>query len=220
MGRDIGISATLQDYILGHIPPEPDILKELAVETKTLGTISAMQIGWLQGCFMQNLVRLTGAKNIIEIGVFTGYSALATALALPTDGHITALDIAGDWTVMAQKYWKKAGVDDKIDLHLAPAAETLKSLIEQGQAGQFDMVFIDADKGSMEQYLRLSKTLLRQNGLVIADNVLWSEHVLDANDESEDTLAIKAFNKAFQKNDDFYLSMIPVGDGISLGVKK
>ena len=220
MGKDIAISEELHGYILDQIVDEPAVLQELAVETKSLGDASAMQISWLQACFMQNLVRLVGAKNTIEIGVFTGYSTLATALSLPSDGKIIALDVDKDYTDIAQKYWQKAGVENKIDLRIAPAMDSLNKLIRDGQENSFDMVFIDADKGSMTNYLDTSYKLLRQGGLVIADNVLWSERVIDANDTSEDTVAIRAFNKGFKADERFYLSMIPVGDGLSIGIKK
>ena len=220
MGRDIAISEELQTYMLGSIPPEPAILQELSIETKNLGDASAMQISWLQACFMQNLVRMAGAKNTIEIGVFTGYSTLATALALPNDGKIIALDVDKKWTDVAQKYWQKAGVRNKIDLRIAPALDSLDELINSGANNSFDMVFIDADKGSMAKYLNASYKLLHQGGVVIADNVLWGESVLDANDNSEDTVAIRGFNKGFLNDDRFYLSMIPVGDGLSIGIKK
>lgn len=220
MGRDIAISQELQNYIMGSIPPEPDTLKQLAAKTLKLGDASAMQISWLQACFMQNIVRMVGAKKTIEIGVFTGYSTLATALALPDGGMVTALDIDESWTAIAQEYWAKAGVANKIDLHIAPALDSLDKLINTGQNGTYDMVFIDADKPSMEKYLDKSWHLLRAGGVVVADNVLWGEGVIDKNDASEDTVAIRAFNKSLASDDRFYTSMIPVGDGLSIATKK
>lgn len=220
MGKDIAISQDLQQYMMGSIIPEPVILKHLAKKTKELGDASVMQISWLQACFMQNIVRMTGAKNTIEIGVFTGYSTLATALAMPDDGMITALDVDKNWTDLAQKYWVEAGVDKKIDLCIAPALESLDRLISEGLSASYDMVFIDADKVSMTAYLDKSWHLLRQGGVVIADNVLWGEAVLDENDLSDDTIAIRAFNKQLAVDGRFNVSMIPVGDGLSIGVKK
>ncbi|MCK5041009.1 MAG: class I SAM-dependent methyltransferase, partial [Sphingomonadales bacterium] len=153
MGKDIAISQELQNYMLGAIPPEPEVLQKLAKETLELGSASAMQISWLQACFMQNIIRMCGAKKTIEIGVFTGYSTLATALALPDGGTITALDVDKSWTDVGKKYWHKAGVGDKINLVIAPAIESLDGLINDGLSGSYDMVFIDADKPSMSKYL-------------------------------------------------------------------
>ncbi len=220
MGKDIAISQELQNYMLGAIPPEPEVLQKLAKETLALGSASAMQISWLQACFMQNIVRMCGAKKTIEIGVFTGYSTLATALALPDGGTITALDVDKSWTDVGKKYWHKAGVGNKIDLHIAPAIESLDGLINDGLSGSYDMVFIDADKPSMSKYLDRAYHLLRRGGVVVADNVLWGEDVLDDGDVSEDTVAIRAFNKALATDDRFDTSMIPVGDGLSIAIKK
>lgn len=220
MGKDIAISQELQTYILNHIPPEPEVLQTLALKTKKLGDASAMQISWLQGCFMQNLVRMMGAKNTLEIGVFTGYSTLVTALALPDDGTITALDVDKNWTDIAQKHWQKAGVRDKIDLHIAPALETLNAMINEANTDSFDMVFIDADKPSMPKYLDAAWHLLRKGGVVIADNVLWGEMVLNEDEQDPDTVAINTFNKHLAADERFNLSMIPVGDGLSIAIKK
>jgi len=220
MGRDIAVSAELQNYILNSIATEPEILKKLARKTLDLGDASAMQISWIQACFMQNIVRMTGAKKTIEIGVFTGYSTLATALALPNDGKIVALDVEESWTDIAKEFWVDAGADKKIDLQIAPALQSLDRLISQGLSGSFDMVFIDADKPSMTSYLDKSWQLLRRGGVVIADNVLWGEKILDGNDESEDTVAIRDFNSKLATDTRFNTSMIPVGDGLSLAIKK
>ncbi len=181
---------------------------------------SMMQISPDQGQFMAMLVRLINAKNIIEVGTFTGYSALSMALALPEDGQIIACDVSSEWTNIAKPFWEKAGVENKIDLRIAPALETLDSLLNQGLNDHFDMVFIDADKTNYCQYYEKSVQLIRPNGLILVDNVFWSGAVVDDTDNSEDTLSIRKLNKLISQDQTVDISMIAVGDGLFLARKK
>ena len=179
-----------------------------------------MQISPEQGQFMQLLTKLMGARRCIEVGVFTGYSSLAVALALPGDGHILACDVSEEFTSVARRYWKEAGVAGKIELKLAPATETLDARLKAGEAGTYDLAFIDADKANYAAYYERILKLLRPGGLVLVDNVLWSGAVIDASDQDEDTVAIRAFNKLLHKDERVDVSMLPVGDGLTLARKR
>lgn len=179
-----------------------------------------MQISPEQGQFMQLLTKLMGARRCIEVGVFTGYSSLAVALALPADGHILACDVSEEFTAVARRYWKEAGVAGKIELKLAPATETLDARLKAGEAGTYDLAFIDADKANYAAYYERILKLLRPGGLVLVDNVLWSGAVIDASDQDEDTVAIRAFNKLLHKDERVDVSMLPVGDGLTLARKR
>ena len=160
-----------------------------------------------------------GARRAIEVGVFTGYSALSVALALPEDGELVACDVNEEWTAIARRYWSEAGVASKIRLHLAPALETLDALVRIGRGGQFDIAFIDADKTSYEVYYERCLELLRPGALVLVDNVLWSGQVADENDRSEDTVALRAFNARLRDDSRVELCMLPVGDGLTIARK-
>ena len=181
---------------------------------------SGMQIGPEQGQFMAFLVRLLGARRTIEVGVFTGYSALSIALALPADGRMVACDVNEEWTAMARKYWAKANVADRIDLHLAPALQTLDKLITAGEAGRYDFAFIDADKSNYLGYYERCLVLLRKGGLMAVDNTLWSGAVADPSNSDRDTVAIRAFNDAVHADQRVELSMLSIGDGLTLAMKK
>lgn len=218
MPRTVGLDARLYDYLLANSPPEHPVLASLRKETASLPQ-SGMQIGADQGAFFQLLVNLTGAKRCLEVGVFTGYSALAVALALPDDGHITACDISEDWTAIARRYWQQAGVAQKIDLRIAPAVQTLDALIANGAAGTYDFAFVDADKASYAAYHERVLTLLRPGGLVAYDNVLWGGAVADIEDNSTDTVALRKFNAALAKDPRIRHSLLPVGDGVTLALK-
>ena len=220
MGTSLQFDAKLLEYVTKHTPTEPDLFRRLREETETLGPISEMQISWIQACFMQLLAKLTGAARYLEIGVFTGYSTLAMATALPDDGRITALDIDENWTAMGKQYWQEAGVDGKIDLILGNACTTLEKMVNKAALPPFDIAFIDADKPNMPKYFDYALRLLRLGGLVIVDNVLWSGAVIDPAAEDANTTAIRAFNDAVMKDQRAYLSMIPVGDGLLLACKK
>ena len=181
--------------------------------------MSMMQIGPEQGQFMQLLVRLMGAKNCLEVGVFTGYSSLAVALVLPADGHIVACDISEKWTAIARKYWMEAGVAAKIDLRIAPALSTLDELISSGKGGSFDFAFVDADKINYLGYYERALTLVRSGGLIAVDNTLWGGQVIDKKSQSDDTKAIRQFNDRLRTDPRVHLSLLPVGDGLTLALK-
>jgi predicted O-methyltransferase YrrM len=169
---------------------------------------------------MALLVHMLGARRTIEVGVFTGYSSLAVALALPEEGRIVACDISDEWTSIARRYWREAGVDRKIDLRLRPATQTLDDLIALGQAGGFDFAFIDADKANYDLYYERCLTLLRPGGLIAVDNVLWSGKVVDPAVDDADTRAIRAFNEKLKNDQRVWLSMLPIRDGLTLASKK
>jgi caffeoyl-CoA O-methyltransferase len=176
--QTLGLSDRLYDYLCSASLREPDILVRLRRETAKF-PLSQMQIAPEQGQFMALLVQLMGASKLLEIGTFTGYSALSLALVLPPDGKIVACDTSEEYTAVARRYWQEAGVADKVDLRLAPALETLDELLGSGQAETFDFAFIDADKGNYDNYYERSLQLLRPGGLVAIDNVLWSGRVAD-----------------------------------------
>ncbi len=178
-----------------------------------------MQIAPEQGHFMQLLLRLIGAHNTLEIGVFTGYSTLCAALALPPDGKVIACDTSKEWTDIARRYWTEAGVEKKIDLRLGDALKTLDALIQEGRGGQFDFVFIDADKENYWRYLERSLVLVRQGGLIAVDNVLWSGKVADPASEDRDTKAIRDFNEKMKNDPRVFLSLVPIADGLTLAMK-
>lgn len=219
MGRDLTFDSRLLGYVAEHTAREPEIFRRLRKETDALGEISAMQIGWVQARFMQVLARAMGARRYLEVGVFTGYSALAMAQILPKDGRITAIDVSEEWTAMGRKYWKEAGVEEKIDLVLDDAKQVLERL-KKKNAAPYDIVFIDADKENLDRYFELCLALVRQGGLVIVDNVLWSGSVASPEDTRDSTQALRAFNRRVVKDRRVITSMIPVGDGLSLSVKK
>lgn len=179
-----------------------------------------MQIGPDQGQFMQLLVQLLKAKKTIEIRVFTGYSSLWVSLGLPDDGRIIACDVSEEYTAIARRYWKLAGVDQKIDLRLGPALSTLDELIKKGGAGMFDFVFIDADKTNYDNYYERSLVLLRQGGLIAIDNTIWSGKVADANVQDKDTVAIRKLNDRLSRDERVTVSMLTVGDGLTLALKR
>jgi predicted O-methyltransferase YrrM len=216
---DLAISPALSDYIARVSLREPDVLRRLRAETASHPQVS-MQISAEQGQFMALLVHMLGARKTIEIGVFTGYSSLVVALALPEDGRVIACDINEEWTTVARRYWREAGVERKIDLRLRPALQTLDDLIALGQAGSFDFAFIDADKENYESYYERCLTLVRPGGLIAVDNVLWSARVIDPADQEKDTRAIRAFNEKLKSDQRVWLSLLPIRDGVTLACKK
>jgi caffeoyl-CoA O-methyltransferase len=216
--KTLSLSNALHAYLVEHSVREPDILQRLRAETAK-DSMSMMQIGPEQGQFMQLLVQLMGAKNCLEIGVFTGYSSLAVALALPADGRIVACDISEKWTAIAEKYWAEAGVQAKIDLRIAPALATLDGLIESGRAGSFDFAFIDADKVNYSGYYERALTLIRSGGLIAVDNTLWGGQVIDKKSKSSETRAIREFNEKLRTDLRIQLSLLPLGDGLTLALK-
>ena len=217
--RTIQLTDSLNEYLLSVSLREPELLLRLREETAALPS-SRMQIAPDQGQFMALLVRLMGARRCLEIGVFTGYSSLVTALALPDDGRIVACDVSEEWTSIARRYWRAAGVEHKIDLRLAPALQTLDALLAAGQGGSFDMAFIDADKESYVAYYERALELLRVGGLIIVDNTLWSGRVADPDDADADTVALRHFNEYLHRDERVDLSLLPVGDGLTLARKR
>jgi predicted O-methyltransferase YrrM len=217
--RSIALTDSLYEYMNEVSLREPPLLLALRDETAAL-TQRSMQISPEQGQFMALLVRLIGARRCLEVGVFTGYSSLATALALPGDGRIVACDVSEEWTSVARRYWQQAGVAHKIELHLAPAASTLDALLAQGQAGTFDFAFIDADKTNYLAYYERTLALLRAGGLALIDNTLWSGKVADPEVADADTVALRHFNEVLHRDERIDLSLLPLGDGLTLARKR
>ncbi len=203
--RALSLDERLYRYLLDHSLREHPVQRELREATRDMKH-GGMQIGPEQGQFMALLVRLINARRTIEVGVFTGYSALSVALALPADGRIVACDVNEEWTAMARKYWAKANVADRIDLRLAPALETLDGLVKAGEAGRYDF--------------ERCFTLLRKSGLIAVDNTLWSGAVAAPANNDRDTVAIRAFNDALHGDERVEISLLPVGDGLTLATKK
>jgi caffeoyl-CoA O-methyltransferase len=216
----LGLTDEVADYLRSVAVREPDVLARLREETQSGVRAAIMQITPEQGAFMAMLVRMIGAKKTLEVGVYTGYSSLSVALALPEDGRITACDTSEEWTAIAQRYWKEAGVEHKIDLHLRPAVETLDELIANGASGTYDFSFIDADKTGYDAYYERSLTLLRPGGMIGIDNVLWSGQVVDQADTSESTAAIRAINRKVHGDQRIDVCMLPIGDGLTLARKR
>lgn len=217
--RTLPLNDALYEYLLSVSVREPDLLRRLRAETAR-DPMSRMQISPEQGQFMALLVEILGARTILEIGVFTGYSSLWIAGAMPSDGRIVACDLSEEWTAMARRYWREAGVEEKIDLRLAPALRTLDALLEEGQQSTFDFAFIDADKREYAAYYERVLKLLRPGGLLAVDNTLWNGAVIDFTDQSEDTAAIRAFNERLRGDERVSLSLVPIGDGLSLARKR
>ena len=217
--RSISLTDSLYEYLLAVSLREPDLLRQLRQETAT-DPLARMQISPEQGQFMGLLARLTGARRCLEIGVFTGYSSLALALALPDDARIVACDVSEEWTSVAHRYWAAAGVAHKIDLRLAPALETMAGLLAAGEAGRFDFAFLDADKENYPSYYELALELLRPGGLLVADNTLWSGRVADPANTEATTAALRRFNKQLHRDERVDLSLVPIGDGLTLARKR
>ncbi|MEG4171491.1 MULTISPECIES: class I SAM-dependent methyltransferase [unclassified Microcoleus] len=215
----IGLENQLYDYLLSISLREPDILASLREETAK-HPMAQMQIAPEQGQFMELMVQLMGATKTLEIGVFTGYSSLCVALALPPNGQIIACDVSEEYTTIARRYWEAAGVANKISLQLGPAINTLDKLIAEGQAGTFDFAFIDADKENYEAYFERSLQLVRNGGLIVIDNVLWSGRVADPQVQDESTLAIRSFNDKLRNDPRVTLSVVPIADGLTLALKR
>lgn len=213
------ITDTLAEYIRASSLREPELLGRLRQETASLPR-GSMQITPEQGQFFSLLIQMLNAKDTLEIGVFTGYSSIAVALALPSDGRLIACDISDEYTQVASRYWKEAGVTNKIELRLAPALETLDALIADGAAGSFDFVFIDADKQSYDAYYERSLVLLRSGGVLAIDNVLWKGQVADPQIKDPETEAIRKLNAKIASDHRVIASMLPIGDGLTLALKR
>jgi len=220
MGKHtLNITDTLYDYLLSVSLHETTVQRELRMATDEMKE-AMMQISPDQGQFMALLVNLINAEKIIEVGTFTGYSALTMAQALPEHGRLVACDINEQWTGIAQRYWQQAGVAHKIDLHLAPARDTLTTLIKNGQQEAYDFAFIDADKQNYKHYYESCLQLIRPGGLIAIDNVLWGGSVADTADQQPDTIAIREFNRFINDDDRVEISLVPIGDGLTLARKK
>ena len=217
--RTLTMTEPLYDYLLSINRPLPDILQRLRAET-LLHPAAGMQISVEQGEFMGLLIQLMGVRQALEVGVFTGYSALMVALALPQDGKLIACDVSEEWTSIGRRYWREAGVEGKIDLRIAPAIETLDALLSAGQAGTFDFVFIDADKPNYHGYYERALQLLRTNGLIAIDNTLWSGQVADDTVQDESTVALRSLNAKLRDDERVTLSVLPIGDGLTLAMKR
>ena len=217
--RRLIITDDIHRYLVAHSVREPAVLARLRAATEALPEAS-MQIGPEQGQLMALLAKLIGAKHCIEVGVFTGYSSLAVALALPEDGRILACDVSEQWTAIARRFWREAGVEHKIELKLQPAARTLEQLLAAGEAGRYDFAFVDADKPAYDTYYELLLKLLRPGGLMALDNTLWSGAVANPNEREPNTAALRALNDKLHRDERIDLSLLPVGDGLTLARKR
>lgn len=216
--RILPLTAELLRYAAEHGSRETAVQKRLRAQTDRL-PMSQMQIGADQGALMQLLVRLMGARRCIEIGTFTGYSALSVAMALPPGGKIVCCDISEEWTAIARRYWKMARVEKKIDLRLAPALRTLDSLLSK-EKNKFDFAFIDADKANYQNYFERCLKLVRKGGVIALDNTLWGGQVLNPAAQDEDTRAIQAFNRKLHDDRRVEVALLTVGDGLTLALKR
>ncbi|MFP6851255.1 MAG: class I SAM-dependent methyltransferase [Pseudomonas sp.] len=217
--QTLNLDAALHRYLLDVSLRETPLLKRLREETAQLST-ARWQIAPEQGQFMALLVQLMGARRIVEVGTFTGYSAICMAQAMPEEGRLICCDIPGEYNATAERYWREAGLSTRIEQRLAPALETLAALEGEGLAGSIDLLFIDADKANYPTYLEHALRLVRQGGLILFDNTLWSGRVLEANPQSADTLAIQALNLALRDDTRIDLSLLPLGDGLTLCRKR
>lgn len=217
--KTLNLDPSLYNYLLSVSLREPEVLYKLRQETASHPR-SQMQISPEQGQFMALLIQLMGARKTLEVGVFTGYSSLSVALALPADGQIIACDVSEEFTAIARRYWQMAGVADKIDLRIAPALETLDQLLAEGQANTFDFAFIDADKSNYAAYYERALQLVRPGGLMAIDNVLWSGQVADPQIQDSQTRTIRSLNQKIYQDERVSLSLVAIGDGLTLALKR
>jgi predicted O-methyltransferase YrrM len=216
----LALTERIYEYLMNNSLREPDVLRRLREETIANNPWADMAVSPVQGQFMALLVKLIGAVKALEVGVFTGYSSLCAALALPPHGRVVACDVSEEWTSVARRYWAEAGVADKITLRLAPAIETLDAMLREGQAGTFDFAFIDADKENYDNYYERALKLTRKGGLIVFDNMLWYGKVADPGVQDAETVALRALNEKLHHDERVFVSLIPVGDGMSLAVKQ
>jgi caffeoyl-CoA O-methyltransferase len=217
--RTIELTEDLHSYVRDVSLRESDVLRRLREETAGLERAS-MQIAPEQGQLMALLVELMRARRVLEIGTFTGYSALCMAAALPDDGSLLACDVSEEWTTIARRYWQEAGVAKKIDLRLGPALDTLNHLLAAGEAERFDFAFIDADKESYDAYYERALVLVRRGGLIAIDNVLWNGKVADLEVHDADTEALRRLNRKLHGDERVTLSLVPIADGLTLARKR
>jgi caffeoyl-CoA O-methyltransferase len=217
--QSLGLDDRLYAYLLDVSLREPEVLTRLRAETERMPE-SNMLLAPEQAQFLGLLVELTQARRIVEVGTFTGYSTAWMALSQPVGGHVVACDVSDDYTRIARRAWAELGVGNRIDLRLAPAVQTLDGLIADGGRGAWDLVFVDADKESYDAYYERALTLLRPGGLLVADNVLWGGSVVNPDKTDADTEAIRAFNAKLRDDDRITLSLVPIGDGLTLARKR
>lgn len=217
--RTIGLSDQLSAYVRDVGVREPDVLARLREETAALPQ-HGMQIAPEQGALLAMLVELTGARRCVEVGTFTGYSSTAVALALPDDGRIVCCDVSEEWTAMARRCWEEAGVAHKVDLRIAPAAETLDALLDDGEESSYDFAFVDADKTGYDAYYERLLRLVRPGGLIAIDNVLWSGRVAADDVQDDDTRALRALNLKLATDERVSLCLLPVADGVTLARRR
>jgi len=211
--KSFHLSPEVHAYVVAHGSPPDAVQRELIEATRELGGISLMQIAPEQGAFMQLLATATGARRAVEIGTFTGYSALCLARGLPDDGKLLCCDVSEEWTAIGRRFWEKAGVAHKIELRIGPALETLRALPEEPT---FDLAFVDADKSGYADYLEALLPRLHEGGLILVDNVLWGGSVVDPDNDSESTNAIRAFNDEVAADSRVECVMLPISDGLTL----
>ncbi len=217
--KTLVLDNSLYDYYRGVSLREDPVLEELRKETAGIRG-AGMQIAPEQGQFMTLLARISGANKALEIGVYTGYSALCVARALPSDGRLFACDVSREWTTVARRYWERAGVADKIELRLKPASETLQEMLDAGERGSVDFTFIDADKENYVRYFEHAFELSKPGALILVDNVLWNGKVADDTAHDADTVAIRDLNARLHNDDRIELAMLPLGDGLTIAVKR
>ncbi len=217
--KTLNLDAELYAYVLDVGLREPEVLRHLREATER-EDMSVMRSAPEQGQFMAMLLKLTGAKRVLEIGTYTGYGTLWMALSLPHDGEIITCDVSERWTAVAHKFWEKAGVSDKVHLKLRPALKTLDAMLAAGKQGSFDFAFIDADKINYNEYYEACLKLIRSGGLICVDNTLWGGSVINPAKHDADTVAIRVFNAALKEDDRIELSMLPIADGLTLVRKR
>ncbi len=217
--RTLQVTDAIRGYWLGGMLREPDVLARLRRETAALPE-AGMQIAPEEGQLLALLAELVGARRSLDVGVFTGYSSLAVALALPADGLLVACDTNPEWTRIAERYWRAGRVSHKIELHLGPALDTLAALAAGGEGGTFDFAFIDADKANYRSYYALCLSLLRPGGLIAVDNALWNGKVADETEQDDDTRAIRALNAEVARDSRVSMSLLPIGDGLLVARKR
>jgi predicted O-methyltransferase YrrM len=217
--KTLSLTPNVYDYYQKHTVRHHPVLESLRLATQEMSE-GGMQIAPEQGAFMQLLIKMLGARKILELGTFTGYSTLAMALALPEHGKIIACDVSSEWTNMAQTYWQQAGVAHKIELRLAPALTSLQQLSENGEQGSFDFAFIDADKANYPAYYEAVLPLVRAGGVIAIDNVLWYGRVADETDNTDSTKVIRHLNHLIYQDQRVDMCMLPIGDGLTLAYKR
>ena len=216
--KSFNLTADIHDYLMAHSTPVDELQAALIAETaEATGDRARMQIAPEQGIFMTLLTRAVGARDAVEVGTFTGYSSLAVARALPSDGHLLCCDVSEEWTAIAQRYWARAGVADRITLAIGPAADTLAGLADEPQ---FDLAFIDADKTGYSRYFDELVPRMRAGGLILVDNVLWGGSIVDQRDTSPDTVALRAFNDQVVADERVECVMLAISDGLTIIAKR